>query len=843
MKRLVFITSLFLAFILTSVFLKTSVTSVKAFNYFLKDSVYYAREELPELSSGDYPNNYPAEGTGCLSCHKGVAPIREHHSEMAIALYEEGKKIGDPNACTVCHAGDANEELNKDRAHDGLIKYPGSVWVLDKTCGKCHEEHTYNIHRSLMQTEAGKIQGGIWGWGAPNGYKVVYGNYDIDDPDGPIPKWGTKAYEKYMKAFMEKFPGNFPDNLKELPKADLNTIEEFPQQAIYTYLRSECQRCHLGVQGAQRRGDYHGFGCSACHIPYSVEGFYEGNDTTIKTDEPGHVLVHSIQSSRKAKVSVNNITYSGIPSEYCSTCHNRGKRIGVSFLGIIESAFDTPWDSLGKSQPKLHGKFYQFVESDHHHTIESREGNPEGRLTCQDCHTTIDMHGDGNIFGTTLAQVEIECTDCHGTPDKYPWELPLGFGDEFGGELDRKERGVAEVLLEVQERFSTIYDKQQGYLLTARGNPFGNVVRQGNKVIVHTAGGLDFYVPTLKALTKDETWKDPQKAVTAMVGIGKHIESMECYSCHANWAPQCYGCHVKVDYSNNLYSIDWIETGSNHYPDGETMETKGGERYKKQPGKATEGRTYMRWEDPVLGVNGEGRVTPVIPGCQQITTVIGPDGNSLVHNKIWRTPPNLEHGGEEGQRGIDMSPTQPHTTTAKARDCVSCHTNPKALGYGVSNGRFMDNYDKDVYTDITTSSGELISRNSVPQFNSIPDLPMDLSQIVTRDGKQLQTVGHHWPLSAPLSQDQRERMERVGVCIACHQDIPDGNIAIAMMSQAGDLSGMTPHSDDEHSKLLNTDLKLLSLIYMTGPVALMVCIIIIIRWRRRRRKSAVDISQ
>ena len=28
--------------------------------------------------------------------------------------------------------------------------------------------------------------------------------------------------------------------------------------------------------------------------------------------------------------------------------------------------------------------------------------------------------------------MEIECTDCHGTPAKYPWELPLGWGDEFG---------------------------------------------------------------------------------------------------------------------------------------------------------------------------------------------------------------------------------------------------------------------------------------------------------------------------------------------------------------------------------------------------------------------------
>jgi hypothetical protein len=39
-----------------------------------------------------------------------------------------------------------------------------------------------------MQTETGKIQGALWGLGAVStGYRKRYGNYDIDDPGGPIP--------------------------------------------------------------------------------------------------------------------------------------------------------------------------------------------------------------------------------------------------------------------------------------------------------------------------------------------------------------------------------------------------------------------------------------------------------------------------------------------------------------------------------------------------------------------------------------------------------------------------------------------------------------------------------
>ncbi len=63
-------------------------------------------------------------------------------------------------------------------------------------------------------------------------------------------------------------------------------------------------------------------------------------------------------------------------------------------------------------------------------------------MLCQDCHTSIDMHGDGNLPGTTLAQVEIECEDCHGTVAQLPWDLPLGYGEEHGMDACGHARGV-----------------------------------------------------------------------------------------------------------------------------------------------------------------------------------------------------------------------------------------------------------------------------------------------------------------------------------------------------------------------------------------------------------------
>jgi len=387
------------------------------------------------------PAAYPAPDVGCLApgkCHAGIEPIRGHSSGMARQIYAKGAELGDPNGCVVCHGGNPKEEKDAKIAHTGapaggelttFVVHSGSVWVNEKICGQCHQEWTYAQFRSIMQTEAGKIQGALWGWGpASTGYAKKYGNYDVTDPDGSKPIFGTEAYKAYTQALMKKYPENFPTELRQVPKTDVDMLAEKPWTAIYTYLRTDCQRCHVGVKGRDRRGDFRGMGCSACHIPYNNAGLYEGGDKTVKRDEKGHAMVHSIQSSRKAKVMANGKVYSGIPHETCVSCHNRGKRIGVSYQGLMEFPYGSPFNKKGKKQPKLHTKFYQFIKDDIHHRLKSREGNPEGGLLCQDCHTTTSMHGNGNITGTLLANVEIECSDCHGTAKKYPWELPLGWG-------------------------------------------------------------------------------------------------------------------------------------------------------------------------------------------------------------------------------------------------------------------------------------------------------------------------------------------------------------------------------------------------------------------------------
>ncbi len=738
----------------------------------------------------DTPRATAQGDNGCLSCHEGIEDIREPDSAMMASIDAMG-------GCVVCHGGDPNETEDADAAHGGEFFYPdpGSIWIADKTCGQCHPDHVYSVKLSLMNTEAGKIQGNMWAWGLQSDHLVRYANYTLDDTDGVAPRVGTDAYVEYMTNMIEAYPDQFPSHVDELPNPTVEEVMANPALAGFTYQRQECQRCHVGNKGRSKRGDWRGMGCSACHIPYSNDGYYEGNDPTIPKDEPGHLLVHSIQGTRESR--------NGIPTETCVSCHNRGKRIGVSYQGLMEFPYTSPVAADGSGAPKLHTKKYLFISDDLHHQVQSRPENPEGGMLCQDCHTSIEMHGDGTIFGTTLAQVEIECTDCHGTTDAYPWELPLGYGEEFGRELAEEGRGLA-TALEAYQSFGTVYDPEDGYLLTARGNAFGNVVRRGEDVIVHSATGRDYYVPLVKKIAEEDSWRSPDGKV-AMEAVGAHVENMECYACHSDWAPQCYGCHVTVKYSvdkdgNPYMNTDWVATGNTQSENGLTAEADPNVGAIKSPGKAFETRSYLRWENPILGINGEGRVTPLIPGCQVIFTVIGPNGETLTHNEIGRTDPFVEGGGEEGQRGMDMAPAQPHTSGRQARTCESCHSDPKALGYGIEGGRFMQGYDQPRIVDLENPDGSVMPENYTVQINAIPDLPMDLSQIVDPEtGEQLMTVGSHWPGSGPLTEDQRTRMQRTGVCMGCHQNMADPSFwTDQVVAKYGRVM-----SDDEHINMMN----------------------------------------
>lgn len=783
---------------------------------------------------------YPeAAKSGCMKCHAGIELIREPGSEMLHQIMQRGAELGDPAGCIVCHAGDpAATEKNAAHSDGHFFPDPGSPWINDQTCGQCHPNQVRTQWTSLMMTEAGKIQGVCWAFGSMTGYEHLWANYGVSNPDDPLTRLGTPEYLKYMQRLKKLEPSVFVDRHEPLPDAplDISKLNDDPTLAAFTYIRQECQRCHHAVKGREKRGDFRGMGCSSCHIPYGNEGRYEGGDPTIDRVKPSHGLVHSIQGTREAKVTVHDVTYSGIPVETCTTCHDRGKRIGVSFQGLMETPYESPFAEDGSGQPALHSKHYIAMEQDIHY---------QKGMLCQDCHTSLDVHSDGFLAAANLAAVQIECADCHGTPDRYPWDLPLGFMDEFEERpASGPARGVASETLE-HTRQGTVYDVRDGYLRTARGNPYGNVVRDGNDVIVHTASGKDIRMKPLKAI--NDSGRLSLDGQVAMGRIGKHLERMECYSCHSSWSPQCYGCHVKIDYTRKddcpeCENFDWVAAGRRHMEPKHAAD-RGEKGYDTIiPGKITEQRSYLRWEEPMLGINGEGRVSPLAPGCQPSVTIIGEDGEPILLNHIFRTEADSEGSSSQGQLAIDMSPTQPHTTTKAARACESCHSSDKALGYGIGGGKYTRPLDKDIYVDIETVDGTILSKNAVPQFENIDGLTADWSRIVTEDGEQLMTVGHHFQLSRPLNNEERTRMSRHGTCLACHQDIPEESLAVSLLHHIAEYTNQVPESGDEHNRLLRKITLTSAWAQATAGFLLGVLSLGAIRWLSRHRQRGAGKS-
>ncbi len=767
----------------------------------------------------------------CIECHKGIEKIRDHESGMMKAIFKMADEAGiKGNDCVVCHGGNPSESTKK-LSHSGTIDYfksnkgpkafypyPASPWINENTCGVCHPKQVLAQENNLMATEQGKIHGALWGFGAKEKYQHTFTNFGGKSVQSDE-RLGTKAYKDYMEKLAKVEPQGFLITTKELPPAPTaDEVEKDPSLSVFTYLRQECLRCHTGGKGRNRRGDYRGTGCSACHIPYSNSGLYEGGDKSISKIENGHLLVHSIQSSRDVKVKVHDITYSGIPVETCTTCHNRGKRIGVSYQGLMESGYQATFDEKGNGQPKLHTKRYLHLTEDIHYT--------KGML-CQDCHTSNDMHGDGFFRGANLGAVEIECQDCHGTTKKYPWELPLGYSDEFATTPKTgKERGTTKTLAEYLKDGSIPKDKGDGFLLSARGNPLTKAVRKGNKIIMHLSSGKDIELKPLKLLKEEN--KISKEGLVAMDNIKAHTDKLECYTCHATWAPQCYGCHVKIDYSGGKQNPDYL-LASKHHVNGKTAEMTNLKDYLVD-GQVTETRSYLRWEDPALSQNGEGRISPTIPGCQVTLTVIGKEGNTLYQNHIFKIK-NVEDAGEEGINAITMSPVQPHTITKKSRTCESCHTSEKAMGYGINGGRYFSDPSKTTMVDLMDSNRKVLAHNVDKQIPATPNLKHDYSVMIDKNGKQVQTVGNHWKLSQALDNRTREKLDRRGVCLSCHQSIPEGNLAISAMNHIATMSGIKI-DNSEHNNILNKILNLSAWIQIILPITFGLLIIWFIVLRR-----------
>lgn len=326
--------------------------------------------------------------------------------------------------------------------------------------------------------------------------------------------------------------------------------------------------------------------CAGCHLGQPRSG-EPGDPVTARGG--GCLACHLSKSPHGGHARVGLPVNDGA----CFGCHSRSGRIALNYAGLAEVDEPPPrpgaWDGLARLSD---GRLVERHAADIHH----RAG-----MGCTDCHT-----GPG-LMGLT-AGVDIACSDCH--DNRRPRVTPATWPADHLAMLERLPFAAA---------------PDQPFLQTAQGTPLWHVELRGDAAWLYPKNGAaPRRVPAVTAAHAPEA---------------EAHAALSCDACHATWAPQCFGCHVRFDPAGSQW--DHLDQ-------------------RLRPGVWRERRWGIRNTLPPLGRAVDGGVRPVIPGM--VATIAHPD---------WPEPLFLRR----------FAPLAPHTT-GRARPCASCHGAPAALGLG-----------------------------------------------------------------------------------------------------------------------------------------------------------------
>lgn len=358
--------------------------------------------------------------------------------------------------------------------------------------------------------------------------------------------------------------------------ADLSHLGRTPAD---TLLRKLCAGCHLGQDKKQHALDAvkdRGGGCLACHINAYPES--------------GHPQL-------TLKVS----------DERCFGCHSRSARISLNYAGLAElteSAIGPEnLHTLGRLSD---GRLVKRKTADIHH---------QAGMSCIDCHTVKGLMGSAHGMRHREEAVDVACADCHDNRSQRV-------------RIEHWPADTAGFL----NRIPFEHGAQREFLKTGRfGTPIWNV-----EITTDPKSGSELFYMHRK--NGGKRLRIPQMSA-ASHPLAREHERLTCAACHAQWAPQCYGCHLSF--------------------------TEGQRQWDHVERRATQGRWQQkRWDFrhdlPTLGVTADNRVSPFIPGM--IFTIDHPQWEQTKFRRLFAS-------------------ISPHTV-GKSRSCESCHRAPLALGLG-----------------------------------------------------------------------------------------------------------------------------------------------------------------
>lgn len=587
----------------------------------------------------------------CITCHDGIANVSPSHPP----------EFG----CSVCHGGEP-ESVDKAQAHATLIydpkagtgkRNPSSLSVVEKSCGQlyCHAGHTdedrnhvNRVKKSMMSTMAGMISGFRYQWAGQSRKTARYGTLAIADTDGTTPKT-QGALEK-----LEQLPffssATIPKPI--LHKGTLVPVSRHPADHL---LRKKCFQCH--IDSPPGKGKYRSQGCAACHFEYSSNGLYEGNDPTISRTEPGHARFHKIRTipARATCVQCHRAfalqTLGTEPEEKQNIAEEIDAEENItpetddgsteqSENSVAVNVPETTDESIGQDEAPSMDNVPEVTEDV---VIEKPAVNTEFSLfagkgkavkdvhtakgmDCTDCHTQLDIMGDGNLYSKQHEAVEVRCETCHGDSLAYPSISQITEPSDPAIRLSKHYRGGS--------------NKVEDWMaVSERSRKMSNVkVQDGLMVTIGKQSGKAHEIP----LVKD--YPDAHS-------IPQHQSRLECSACHARWVVRCPGCHQNI--------------GPDQTPASHPLEIG----------------------EPALMIGPRGKVTPMLTQPERHLTVLDERENLIpvlgqmgdergLYRKWTFTNP---HGTSGSNLAYALNP---HSIQKQARSCTSCHLSPETLGLG-----------------------------------------------------------------------------------------------------------------------------------------------------------------
>ncbi len=356
--------------------------------------------------------------------------------------------------CVLCHGGE-RLALDAGLAHSSMRggANPSDLTVVDQSCGgaDCHSgtaagerDHIQRVMTSIQTTYTGAITSMRYTFGAQASQTPLVAASTVIDTSLPS-QTGILA----LAAFD--------------PAAETNiSLQTFGEK---------CLNCHINAPAAEGLQYQRFTGCAACHSPKTTY------DST-----------HTASASKEDLSEVHTLT-TAVAYAQCNTCHNRGN-YDLRSMTFVERS-DQPATRLQD--------YYQPIAQ---FTL------CEYTLDCIDCHTRIEVMGDGDIHPTKDSIQYTQCKTCHGTPEALPLTYTI---------TDQDDIALRQAFL------NPILDLHLGdtMLMTEQGEPLWNtrLLPDGTYELFGKATGQRF---VFRPVLGSGCQQDPTEQ-----------ESQYCHACHA----------------------------------------------------------------------------------------------------------------------------------------------------------------------------------------------------------------------------------------------------------------------------------------------------------------------